>query len=157
MSLLAAILPAKAALGAVSTLARVLRPNQSKADFSAALEQARGTAFVNRWDADKNGTISPDEFPGKTELFAQWDSNGDGTLNPAEAHIALTNLSETARHTAAAQERWNLLDSNGDDLLSQTESGVHGNEFATMDTDGDGSVSRAEWMAAYGIRDKGVA
>ncbi len=156
MSLLAALLPAKAAIGAVNTLARALRPSP-KADFSAALEQARGQAFVNRWDADKNGTISPDEFPGKTELFQQWDSNSDGVLNPAEAHLALTELSETARHTAAAQERWNLLDSNGDDLLSQTESGLRDVEFSSMDADRDGSVSRNEWMSAYGIRDKGVA
>lgn len=151
MSLLSAILPVKAAAGAVSAVARALRPN-STADFSAALQEARGTAFVNRWDADKNGTISPDEFPGKTELFAKWDSNGDGTLDEAEAHLALTKLSETARHLAAAQERWNLLDSNGDDLLSQGESGMVRPDFDKMDADGDGLVSRSEWMAAYGVQ-----
>jgi len=156
MSLLAAILPIKAAASAVTAVAQALRPNP-KADFSAALEEARGKTFVNRWDADKNGTISPDEFPGKTELFAQWDSNGDGVLNQAEAHIALTKLSETAQHTAAAQERWNLLDSNGDDLLSQHESGVRADDFSALDADGDGLVSRSEWMAAYGVANKGDA
>lgn len=156
MSLLSAILPIKAAAGAVSAVARALRPD-SGADFSQALREARGTTFVNRWDADKNGTISPDEFPGKTELFTKWDSNGDGALDQAEAHLALTKLSETARHIAAAQERWDLLDSNGDDLLSRSESGLSEKGFAPIDTNGDGSVSRSEWMAAYGVRASGEA
>lgn len=154
MSLLSAILPIKAAAGAVSAVARALRPDP-RSDFSAALQEARGATFVNRWDADKNGTISPDEFPGKTELFAQWDSNGDGALDQAEAHLALTKLSETARHLAAAQERWNLLDSNGDDLLSKSESGLVHQDYEKMDTNGDGSVSRSEWMTAYGVQTSG--
>ena len=62
MGLLSAILPVKAAVGAVSTIANAIRP-RSGADFAAALEETLGQRFTNRWDADKNGTVTPDEFP----------------------------------------------------------------------------------------------
>jgi hypothetical protein len=150
MSLLSAILPVKAAVGAVNVLASALRPGP-RADFSAALAEARGTDFIGKWDADKNGTISPDEFPGKTQVFAQWDRNGDGVLNAAEAHLALTKLSDASKQRAAADERWNLLDSNGDDVLALSESGMQPREFGAIDANADGEVSRAEWLRAHGL------
>ncbi len=154
MSLLSAILPVKAALGAVSMIARAVRPGPN-ADFSAALHESIGERFKNRWDSDKNGTVSPDEFPGKPELFAQWDRNTDGSISAAEAHLALTKLAESRRAHAAADESWALYDSDRSGGLTATETGLPKNEFGALDTNSDGQLNRNEWFAARGLTESG--
>jgi len=155
MSLLSAILPVQAAVGAVSTIARALRPGAG-ADFTEALRQSMGQKFTNRFDADKNGTVSPNEFPGKPELFAQWDQDSNGSISAAEAHAALTQLAETQRIKAAGREDWALYDSDHSGSLTQAEAGLPQKEFRPLDTDRDGFLSRNEWLSARGLADPGL-
>ncbi len=150
MSLLPAILPVQAALGAVSTIARALRPGRS-ADFAAALRESLGQRFTDRWDLDKNGTVTPDEFPGKPALFAQWDKNANNSISAAEANAALGQLSQARRAHAAAEESWALYDSDRSGGLTPAEAGLPQTEFSPLDADRDGLLSRREWFAARGF------
>ena len=154
MSLLSAILPVKAALGAVSTIARAVRPGHN-ADFAATLEESLGVRFTNRWDADKNGTVTPDEFPGKHDEFARWDLNTDGSISAAEAHIALLKLDESRRMQAAADESWALYDADQSGGLTATEAGLPQIEFGAIDTNQDGLLDKREWSAANGLTETG--
>jgi len=150
MGLLSAITPVGAAIGAVSTIARALRPGPS-ADFSAALRETLGERFTHHWDADKNGTVSPDEFPGSPQLFARWDLNADGSIAAAEAHTALLQVAEQRRAQSAAAEQWALYDADRDDTLTATETGLPQNEFSKLDANSDGVLDRREWLAARGL------
>lgn len=155
MSLLSAILPINAALGVVSTIARAVRPG-SGTGFSAALRESLGEQFTNRWDSDKNGTVSPGEFPGKPELFAQWDRNADGLISAAEAHATLNQLVQARRIEAAARKDWALYDFDRSGGLTPPEAGLPQNEFGGLDTNGDGLLNRSEWFAARGLTGSGL-
>jgi len=76
--------------------------------------------MLERMDADKDGKISKDEFPGRDEMFARIDANGDGFITEDEAAA-----------------------------MGQGRGGRGGQPFARMDQDGDGKVTREEWQAAF--------
>ena len=44
-----------------------------------------GGNFISRFDADKDGKVSEDEFPRSAEQFARLDTNGDGYITEDEA------------------------------------------------------------------------
>lgn len=63
----------------------------SLAEFQAAVEKARGVQnqrrrgnakrMLRRFDTDKDGKVSRDEFPGSDQRFDSMDKNGDGYLS----------------------------------------------------------------------------
>ena len=64
----------------------------SRAEFDEraklpTIKQPDAKPFLDRFDADKDGAITLEEFRGPTLAnFARMDSNHDGTLTPAEAN-----------------------------------------------------------------------
>jgi hypothetical protein len=80
-------------------------------------------------------------------LFSAAALAGDGATKAAEA----INPSDSPGATkTAASSAFESLDKNGDQRISRTEAGMDknlSNIFATADTDGDGYVSKAEYVA----------
>jgi hypothetical protein len=151
MGLLPAILPIKAAFSAISTLAHAARPAHGR--FAAHLRDSVEARFMARFDADKNGTVTPGEFPGSRGVFGQWDRDGDGAVTIGEAHLALTRISESARARAAAQAGWDLRDADRNGLLTCAESGLSKSEWSAIDTDADGMLGHREWIAVRGTNE----
>jgi Ca2+-binding EF-hand superfamily protein len=67
-----------------------------------------------------------------------------------EGSKATTMQTPNAEAKTAVMGTFESLDKNGDERISRTEAGVDkrlSNIFATADTDGDGYVSKAEYVA----------
>jgi len=98
-------------------------------------------------DADGNGEVTQAEMDAiKAARFATADTNGDGALS-------LEELSAQAAERAAAHAERMLekRDANGDGVLSpdeMTKSHRSGKMMDRFDTDGNGSISKAEFEEA---------
>ncbi len=151
MGLLPGIVPVKAAFSAVSALVRAARPGRG--DFAGQLRESVEARFMAHFDADKNGTVTPDEFPGEPASFRRWDRNGDGGVTSAEARLEMTLISDAARARKAAQESWDLHDADRDGRLTRAEAGLTKKELSALDTDADGTLGTREWFAARGLKE----
>lgn len=95
-----------------------------------ALAQPGGGRAFDRLDTDGDGAISRAEFlAAKAGAFDRVDTDGDGIVTTAEM--------EAAREQARERVRERLA-----------ERGGPGGGFAQADADGDGQVSREEWLSA---------
>ena len=56
---------------------------EARETFSERAEQ-RGERFMERFDADKNGRVTREEFTGRPEAFERMDSDGDGVVTAEE-------------------------------------------------------------------------
>jgi Ca2+-binding EF-hand superfamily protein len=107
---------------------------------------SRADRLFQTLDADGDGQITAAELIAhKTALFAKADANGDGLLDEAERAA----MREAARQRAVADGIPG--DTNADGNLSLAEFTGNNPIFARADTDGDGTVTRAEFDALTGL------
>jgi hypothetical protein len=83
-----------------------------------------------RFDVDKNGRITREEFQGPGELFERLDRDGDGVLTAAD--FDWSDLSPFLRQVRATSQ-W----------------------FGCIDTNSNGRISREEWHAFFARAAKG--
>ncbi|WP_128514186.1 EF-hand domain-containing protein [Tabrizicola thermarum] len=112
--------------------------------------EGRGAMLMDRFDeidADKNGKITQEELAAhRAAEFAAADTNGDGALSAEELQAKM--LAEMlARHSARMIEN---MDNDGNGSLSADEmgKGPMAENFARIDTDNDGAISKDEAKAA---------
>jgi hypothetical protein len=97
--------------------------------------------FIQRFDQDADGLISPDEFPGNPDHFQSLDKDGDGYLDASEAP------GQPTHNPSASQDLLARFDADEDGLLSADEFPGPEDHFSRMDTDEDGFLSQAELAA----------
>jgi hypothetical protein len=86
--------------------------------------------LADHHDADHDGTITQQEFPGSDELFRRLDRNRDGVLTPAD--FDWSDRSDQARREGPSRQ-W----------------------FRMLDSDGNGRISVREWQALFDRASKG--
>ncbi len=100
---------------------------------TAAMAQSHGSHFIENWDLDGDGIVTLDEATQKREdVFTAFDSDEDGQLSDAE----YTMFDEMR---AIDQEGLTKPKNNPEEA---------GMARAFNDADGDGQVSRAEFIGA---------
>ena len=118
----------------------------------------RWQSALERWDANKDGQISKDEFQGPDRLFERLDANSDGVLTEAEAQEVPGWLREgegrmRAGHADPA-ERWKGMlerwDANKDGQISKEEFQGSDNAFDRLDANSDGVLTEAEAQETAG-------
>lgn len=108
--------------------------------------EGRGAMMLDQFDAidaDQSGTITQDEIATfRATEFAAADTNKDGSLSAEElqAHILARML---ARQSARMIENMDD-DGNGSLSLEEMREGPLAANFARIDTDNDGAISKAE-------------
>lgn len=103
----------------------------------------RQQRLLERLDANKDGTISLEEFqpPGKHRgPMEKADSNNDGAVTLEE--MQAMRAAKMAEHDARMTERFTMMDSNDDGAVTQEE--ARQAMFNHMDVNQDGQLSAAE-------------
>ncbi|MET0361767.1 MAG: hypothetical protein ABW048_08465 [Sphingobium sp.] len=124
-----------------------------------------GSAFIHDYDGNKDGTVTRAEFDAvRAERFKATDADKDGTVSEAEyvgeysarleQQLAASTGSEAMkteereRQIRQAHVRFNILDSNKDEKMQQSEYDASGaRAFAQQDDDKDGIVTAADAAA----------
>jgi len=119
-----------------------------------AADGSRGARFAERMraaDTNADGMISREEAAGLPRLAARFDAidtNADGNISLAEMQAA-----RGAHRQGRRGEGWKKWDADGDGRLSAAETANAprlSQEFATIDTNGDGFLTVEELQAARG-------
>ncbi|MEN3339564.1 MAG: hypothetical protein V7647_3240 [Acidobacteriota bacterium] len=111
--------------------------------------QGRGSGQIRfqEMDTDHDGVITRAEWRGSDEAFRQQDTNHDGVLSGAE-------LARTPGADGRGRQRAELLaqfaraDRDGDRRLRRNEWTLDLGSFEQADVNGDGMVTRAEFLDA---------
>jgi len=90
--------------------------------------------MLRRFDADKDGKVSREEFPGRDDLFARLDADKDGFLT--EADIQAARAKRDARSEGAPEGKGPAATPRGGNVIEQ------------QDKDGDGKLNRAEFQGS---------
>lgn len=113
-----------------------------KMTFKAAVVLLAGSGglaaegLLDRYDADGNGMIGPDEFSLSAEVFSAYDTDQDGTVTPDEFAVG-----EFVRGAVDLADLLPAQDgSPGPDLSDPG--------FGAYDTDGSGGISEDEFQEA---------
>ncbi|MGI5819299.1 MAG: EF-hand domain-containing protein [Armatimonadota bacterium] len=129
--------------------------NRRGGEGAQGAEGARGDAgarirqLLENADADGDGNISRDEWPGRAEMFDRLDRDGDGLLTGAELTLQPAGGAEQApaverqQRLDAAATFIRLMDSDGDGQVSEEE---WGNFFEAADVNADGMISHPELL-----------
>ncbi len=127
-------------------------PDEMKAHFKAAHEAHRAAKFAEK-DTNGDGALSRDEVSRMPqEMFDRLDKDGDGSLSQAElaAMKGKRHHASPERNAKRGSRFFEKLDKNDDGLLSRDELARMPEErFTTLDKDGDGSLSQAEFAAGH--------
>lgn len=108
------------------------------ASTALAQDQFPGSHFVTNWDADSNGAVSLQEATTRRDdIFTTFDADEDGKLSADEY-----DMFDQARANDRAQLKAGKGNGHGKGMGEE-----QGMQRAFNDTDGDGSVSRDEFMA----------
>jgi Ca2+-binding EF-hand superfamily protein len=148
-------------LGLCASLAVSAAAQQAAPAREGPITRAAFTADMNRQfgdiDADKNGSVSPAELNGARqkaaavlgqrraeEMFGQLDTDKNGTLTPVE-FARLVSVDTTKLPPAPLLK----FDTNGDGSISRAEfTAGTGADFSRTDLNKDGTISVSELQAA---------
>ena len=89
-----------------------------------------GAEALKRMDANGDGVISKDEFRGPEQMFARLDANGDGQVDEQEAKQAGRGRGQAGGPFMAAlqqldrDEIFNTIDTSGDGIITKDEFGA---------------------------------
>ncbi len=117
---------------------------------------ARWAQMLERFDADKDGEISTEEFQGPEQVMTFLDANRDGVITEEEAMQAAKPGAGRGGIAAITDpaERWKRIvqnfDADKDGKLSQEEWPGSAEKFTELDRDGDGFVVQDEMPAVPG-------
>jgi len=111
----------------------------------AAQDSSDRWARMLRRDADGDGKISREEFPGPERFFDRLDGDGDGYVTEQEAKAMPGRGGRGGGPTRLLRQ----LDADGDGKITQEEWGKH---FDRADENGDGILDREEAIAALSGR-----
>ncbi len=105
--------------------------------------QKQGAVGLSRMDSDDNGVLTLDEFLNARPEFGR---RGEGNPNrpqrePSEEQIAKMEQRK-AQMTASATERFQAMDTDGDDIVSLNE--FQEANFLALDSDNNGLLSAKE-------------
>lgn len=117
----------------------------------AQTRQKGARGFGQRMDANGDGKISREEFPGPKNFFDQFDTDKNGFLTPPEME-AMRRARMQQGDRGPGQELFRALDSNTDQKLSAKEwtTLLQAADFKKADTQADGQVTPEEWMRYFG-------
>lgn len=116
--------------------------------------ELRAPIEVTGEDKDGDGVITRAEWRGTAQLFREYDANRDGVLSGGEVRAVVedsrpwTDEDEEGRRRGALADRFNRVDSNGDNRIAREEWTGNAAAFTRMDRNADGLVTRAEFAAA---------
>lgn len=128
---------------------------------SLAQQGKPGQHFLEQWDSDADGRVSPAEVVSKrSDVFAMFDQDGNQVLSAAEwalvnEHMAMEmgnggqghgmNLAAPGRAVHEAMTpAFNDVDGNGKVTMAEFEV-ASAKLFPMMDADGDGAVTTADF------------
>ena len=124
----------------------------------------RGGGFGRQMDANGDGKITRDEFPGPKEMFDQFDKDKNNSLSPEERDAMRQSRTrggfgrgnsgggfrrpDQDQGNNMAQELFGAVDANKDSKLSPKEWQTYFDKILTeADKDKNGSLSAKEWQA----------
>ena len=158
-----------AALGAQEQqTAQTAAQQQPKPAVDRSSKAVSGEVLFARYDKNKDGKVTPEEYRGGKMLFAAYDANKDGVLTIEEIQSAkkvesAPNFREldadkdgyvTRREWQGTDEEFEAVDLDRDGVWSKLDRAIEKRhtqakgDIERMDTGKDGTVSEAEWIAA---------
>lgn len=120
------------------------RVELSKALPRYLLDQ-KNSNLISGNDTDGDNALSAEEYGVHESLFAKIDTNEDGVVDKDELNSFYSTDPIQKTITSFIQRN----DSDGDQLLSEEESGLSKGQFEKMDGNGDGVIDRTELLKSY--------
>ncbi len=127
-----------------------------KEGAAAEMEQqsgvpGRGEHFIQKFDKDKDGKVSKDEFPGPAERFPQMDKNGDGFITADEVQAGrpprMGGIPDGTGPKGMGLNFIRKFDKDNDGKVSKDEFPGPAEHFSNIDKNGDGFVTADEVQA----------
>lgn len=108
------------------------------------VEDTAGQGFSD-FDANADGFLDAEELSGTyVNDFTTWDADADGELNEEEFYNTTYLNTDVDDDDLISEDEWNQ------GYASMYSNYVDEADFATYDTDADGSLSSEEWMTGFG-------
>lgn len=156
-----------AAMAEEKAQAKAEQPKPPAVDRSS--KAASGEVLFVRYDTNKDGQVTPEEFKGGKMLFTAYDADRNGVLTLEEVRAAKKtdsgpNFREldtdkdgfvTRREWQGTQEEFDAVDLDHDGVWSKLDRAMEKRrtqargELARLDTDKDDVISTEEWAAGH--------